>query len=814
MMIKWCPDMANEIDRERVGNYELLDVIGEGGMGKVYRAVHPEIGRIVAIKVIRPELAGSDAVSARFFDEARAVNAIRHEGIVDIFDLGRRADGSTYYVMEHLVGEDLAHLAHREGPFPAMEAVALLRQVCTALGAAHRRGIIHRDLKPQNLFVVSRGAERRIKILDFGVAKLLHADDRPTTSTGVVLGTIQYMSPEQARGEHVDARADIYSLGCILFELLTGALPFAASNPLAILARLATEDAIAPSQLAYRFGVPPALDEVVLRALAKDRDRRFSDVEELEAALAALDLHALPPPAHRPGEHPTRPVTTASGPDSSAATLPNAVVPVHAAVTPSPVTPAPRGAAPSSVPPVERPDPLAAMQHVALDQSALRLHEAPLPLMDPSTERRVIRLVIPVLLGLIVMAAALLYAPGGGGALDRSVLRSWMPWFAGAIVALCGLLLLVAKTQQSSRGRRAANRALTILSVAIITTSVYLKGSVTSYDILYYPVLVILDRLRENRSLAVFTYVASVLGFGAAVFSSHFDLLPYAPLYPGTVSLRLVQDPSFEVVVWLVMSGITFLSLLLVDVLVSRVQRREAELRRIGLGLAGRVEDQLQMLRRSSDLRRYMPPAVADAILRGEADATRKHGRLRITVVRIDCPLVSGSVEETDPEEFAHLLNELYMRLGDRALEHGGMIDRFGNSGATVLFGAFGEASAEVTARAAIAFARAAHQSVRDLALTCQSAGIPGMPLARTAIHQGFATVGSFGSPTRLEFTAVGPVTEAAALLLEITTPGSTLVTQPIAVSLGADHGLVPVDRPIALPGARHPVNLYTLPPS
>ena len=806
--------MANESDRERVGNYELLDVIGEGGMGKVYRAVHPEIGRIVAIKVIRPELAGSDAVSARFFDEARAVNAIRHEGIVDIFDLGRRADGSTYYVMEHLVGEDLAHLAHREGPFPAAEAVALLRQVCTALGAAHRRGIIHRDLKPQNLFVVSRGAERRIKILDFGVAKLLHADDRPTTSTGVVLGTIQYMSPEQARGEHVDARADIYSLGCILFELLTGALPFAAANPLAILARLATEDAVPPSHLAYRFGVPPALDDVVLRALAKDRDRRFSDVEELEAALAVLDLHELPPPSPRSATaRATKTLAADSVAESTAATLPNAVAPMHAAVTPSPMTPAPTAPAPTSVRPDERPDPLAAMQHVALDQSALRLHDAPLPLMDPSTERRVIRLVIPVLLGLIVMAAALLYAPGDGGALDRAVLRSWMPWFGGAIFALCGLLLLVAKTQQSSRGRRAANRGLTILSVAIITTSVYLKGSVTSYDILYYPMLVILDRLRENRSLAVFTYVASVVGFGAAVLSSHFDLLPYAPLYPGTVALRLVQDPSFEIVVWLVMSGITFLSLLLVDVLVSRVQRREAELRQIGLGLAGRVEDQLQMLRRSSDLRRYMPPAVADAILRGEADATRKHGRLRIAVVRIDCPLVSGSVEETDPEEFAHLLNELYMRLGDRALEHGGMVDRFGNSGATVLFGAFGEASAEVTARAAVAFARAAQQSVRDLALTCQSAGIPGAPLARTAIHQGFATVGSFGSPTRLEFTAVGPVTEAAALLLEATTPGVTLVTQPIAVSLGDDHGLVPVERPIALPGARHPVNLYTLPP-
>ena len=796
-------DKPEDLANQRVGNYQLLDLIGQGGMGKVYRAVHPEIGRTVAIKVMRPDLAASEDACARFFDEARAVNAIRHEGIVDIFDLGRRPDGSTYYVMEHLVGEDLAHLAHREGPFVATEAVALVRQICQALAAAHRRGIIHRDLKPQNLFVLTRGGERRIKILDFGVAKLLHHDsDRPTTSTGVVLGTIPYMSPEQARGEAVDARADLYSLGCILFELLTGQVPFAAPNPLAVLARLAIEEPPPPSRLAYRYGVPAALDQVVLRALAKDRDRRYSDVEELDAALAALDLTVLPTPSAPAVETATSRFDTAV--DESAATLRRApsVVVAEASVSNSEATKV------SAVTP--RPDPLAAIQRDPLTESTLRLHDAPLPLIDPSTERRVIRLVVPVLLGLVGIGVALLYSPGNG-ALARDVLRAWMPWFGGAIVALCGILFAIGSTQQSSRARLAANRALTILSVAIITTSVYLKGALTSYDILYYPVLVILDRLRENRSLAIFTYVASVLGFGGAVLASHWELLPYAPLYPGLVSDRLIQDPSLVVVVWLVMSGITFLSLLLVDVLATRVQRREAELRQVGLGLAGRVEEQVQMLRRSADLRRYMPPAVADAILRGEADATRKHGRRRIAVVRVDCPIIAACVDETDPEEFAHLLNELYTRLGDCALEHGGMIDRFGDSGATVLFGAFDEESAEITARSAVAFAQAAITSVPGLALTCRSAGITDPPLARSAVHQGFATVGSFGSPTRLEFTAVGPVLEAAAQLLESATPGQIVVTQPVEVSLGGGANLRPLGEPVALPGARHPMRLYTL---
>jgi serine/threonine protein kinase/class 3 adenylate cyclase len=796
---------------ERVGNYQLLDLIGQGGMGAVYRAVHPEIGRTVAIKVLRQDLAASEEATSRFFDEARAVNAIRHEGIVDIFDLGRRADGSTYYVMEFLTGEDLGQLLRREGAMRADEAVAIVKQVCGALAAAHRRGIVHRDLKPQNLFVVTRGAERRLKLLDFGIAKLVHElSDRPTTSTGVVLGTIPYMSPEQARGEAVDARTDIYSLGCILFELLTGQVPFAASNPLAILARLAMEEPSPPSWRSHRFGVPRELDDVVLRALAKDRDKRYSDIEELDAAIGALDLSKLPPPSPRieaktsPGKK-----VIAAAVSEDAPTLPHpelSATVADGARAPSP----PRSPAAS---PSRDPSPSPSRDPLVVDPltvSTRQLHEKPLPLIDPSTERRVIRFVIPVLLGLVALGVGLYFAPGAV-ALDHVVLRRWLPPFGAAMLALCGLLLVIARTQQSSQGRVIVNRLLTILSVAIVTTSIHLKGSLTSYDILYYPVLVILDRLRENRSLAIFTLVTSVIGFSGAVLLAHFGVVDYGPLYPGRISPELVADTPLVTIVLLVMAGITFLSFLLVDLLARRVQLREAELRTVGLSLAGRVEEQVELLRRSADLRHYLPPALADAILRGDPTDSSKHQRRRVTVVRVDCPVIAGAVDETDPEEFAHLVNQLCARLGDAATQHDGIVERFGGGGVTVLFGALDAGAPEDHARDAVAFVRSATQAIAGLSLACQSAGIAAPPVARAVLHQGFATVGSFGSPSRLEFTAVGPVMEAAASLLDDTPPGTVIVTQLVEVALRQREPLSPRGEPVNLPGARHPVRLFTL---
>ncbi|MEO6953379.1 MAG: adenylate/guanylate cyclase domain-containing protein, partial [Polyangia bacterium] len=340
-------------------------------------------------------------------------------------------------------------------------------------------------------------------------------------------------------------------------------------------------------------------------------------------------------------------------------------------------------------------------------------------------------------------------------------------------------------------------------------------GALTSYDILYYPMLVILDRLRADRSLARFTLIVSQLAFAGVVIACHIDALPYAPLYPGRVTPELIHDRGLVVLVLMVSGGIATLSFLLIDLLAGRVQRREAELRQLGLSLAGRVEEQVALLRRSADLRHYLPPGLADAILRGEPDSAR-HNRRRITVVRVDCPVIADAADETDPEEFAFLLNALYAVIADRAAEQGGVVDRFSTGGAQVLFGALWEGATENSgAVAASMFARSVLSSIAELARRCQSAGIEAVPRGRVAVHQGFATVGSFGSPSRLEFTAVGPVMEATLRLRDLTPIGSIVISAPVETALRNDDPSapqpVPFGEPVTLPGARHAVRLFQL---
>ncbi|MGZ3440483.1 MAG: serine/threonine-protein kinase, partial [Polyangia bacterium] len=515
---------------ERFGNYELTGLIGAGGMGAVYRAVHPEIGRVVAIKVLKPELARDDAAVGRFFDEARAVNAIRHDGIVDIFDLGRRSDGTAYYVMEYLAGEDLAHLCRRETRLHAPRAVALVRQVCDALAAAHRRGIIHRDLKPQNLFVTERAGETRLKILDFGIAKLMHnVPGRPQTSTGVVLGTVHYMSPEQAQGEAVDERADLYSVGCILYQLVTGSVPYGGANVMAVLAQLVTRTLEPPSERARDLGLPPAFDAIVMRALAKDREARFESAEELAAALGALELSGVPEPPRVIVPVPSLEPIAVDGD-----TVPHATpTPVDAARTPPPdvlfKTPATgkkaaAGAKPPS-PAGKTPGPSA-----TFDSSGL-LRAEPL-LLDHDSERRIVRVVLPAELALFVLGLLLYWLPANVTAVDRVVLGRWLVPYAAAMTGMMAFTWGFGVTHEKPRGRWLVNRGLTLLAIALITTAVGLTGALGSYDILYYPLLIIIDRLREGRSLARLTLVTSLVAFTALAIATHLELVPYAPLYP------------------------------------------------------------------------------------------------------------------------------------------------------------------------------------------------------------------------------------------------------------------------------------------
>ncbi len=262
-----------------VGEYRIEDRIGEGGMGMVYRGLQPVIGKPVAIKVLRPELSGSESGDRRFVDEARAANAIGHRNIIDIFSFGKLPSGEQYFVMEYLVGEPLSRYVSRTGALPAREAVELLVELVSALSAAHAAGVVHRDLKPSNLFLVHEpDGKRLLKVLDFGIAKLL-TNERPNTQPGSILGTPEYMSPEQVRGEPSGHEADLYAVGVIAFELLTGRRPFHGRTAEVMSQHLDTEP---PAVSTLTPTVPPALEALVARLLSKQPQVRGTAERVLE----------------------------------------------------------------------------------------------------------------------------------------------------------------------------------------------------------------------------------------------------------------------------------------------------------------------------------------------------------------------------------------------------------------------------------------------------------------------------------------------------------------------------------------------------
>jgi eukaryotic-like serine/threonine-protein kinase len=285
---------------QTLGNYMLTAKLGEGGMGIVYLAEHPVIGRKVAMKAIHPELSRNPEVVSRFVTEAKSVNQIGNEHIVDIHDFGNTPDGEFYFIMEFLQGDALVDRLKRSAPLEVVRALAIAAQVADALGASHQHGIIHRDLKPENIFLITKGhVVDFVKVLDFGLAKLTQGDEKVShkTRTGSVMGTPYYMSPEQCEGKaNIDHRADIYSLGVILFEMLTGKVPFGGEGYGEIIVKHIT--APVPSPRAINPRLPPSVESIILRALAKPREDRFQTMDEFAAALLDPEGYAASAPAH------------------------------------------------------------------------------------------------------------------------------------------------------------------------------------------------------------------------------------------------------------------------------------------------------------------------------------------------------------------------------------------------------------------------------------------------------------------------------------------------------------------------------------
>ncbi|MFS8065886.1 MAG: serine/threonine-protein kinase [Byssovorax sp.] len=265
--------------------YRIIEAIGRGGMGVVYRVEHVQIGKLLAMKLLRGELTRNPEVVRRFKREALTVSRLQCPNTVQVFDFGVEG-GLTYLVMELVHGENLARVLQAQGPMPASRLGKIVIQMCSSLAEAHRKGIVHRDIKPDNVMLLSaEGGAEVVKVLDFGLAKLREAEGlNEITSSGTLLGTPYYMAPEQVRGEEVDQRSDVYAIGALMYRCLTGHHPFSGA-PMTVLSKHLNEIPIPPSERAPHLGIPLAMSRLVMRALSKDPGDRFQRVEDLQSLL-------------------------------------------------------------------------------------------------------------------------------------------------------------------------------------------------------------------------------------------------------------------------------------------------------------------------------------------------------------------------------------------------------------------------------------------------------------------------------------------------------------------------------------------------
>jgi serine/threonine protein kinase len=449
-----------------IGNYAVTAALGEGGMGSVYLAEHAMLGRRAAVKVVRPELSTNTEIIARFFNEARALNAIRHPGIVEIFDFGYLSDGSAYIVMEYLEGESLGARCRRLHKLEPRHALLVVRQIGLALAAAHERDVIHRDLKPDNIFLVpdpETPYHERIKVLDFGIAKLAAGGDRAHTQTGSVLGTPTYMSPEQCRGAGgVDARADLYALGCMLYEMLCGHPPFTVEGMGELIAHHMYFAPTPPRSL--DAAIPESTERLVLWLLQKEPAARPQTAREvvdtIDRLVGSAPVYAALRPQTTPGVLP--PAVRASTP-TPVATSPT---PAPSPVAPAPSRPVTMTSAPVTSASMGPATPVPASMGPATPVPASMGPATPVPApmgpatpasMEPATPAPMVSPPMPV-------APKTLTTLSGAAGLSRVEVPAWRPdgrrrWIApvvaGSLIAIGGVVVMMSGAPERERGRAA-----------------------------------------------------------------------------------------------------------------------------------------------------------------------------------------------------------------------------------------------------------------------------------------------------------------------------------------------------------------------
>ncbi len=376
--------------------YRIEGVLGRGGMGVVYRAEQPELGRKVAIKVIAPALASDPDYLERFRRESRLAASIEHPNAIPIYEAGVADDDMPYLVMRYVEGEDLSSLLRRQGRLDSRRAAAIVDQIAGALDEAHARGLVHRDVKPANVIVESRRGAEHAYLTDFGLTREMEAS-RGVTATGRWVGTIDYASPEQIQGKPVDARCDVYALGCVLFTTLTGRLPFEREEDVAKLYAHVSEPPPAPSSLVE--GLPKDVDQVITRAMAKDPDFRFPSAGDFgRAAMAAATGVNVAEPEHSVATGEAAPATQPSPGAAPTSTRPSEPPPTEPASTVG------AGEPPTAVPPTEPP----------AEPPPPTRPEQPRPTRAGARRRRVVALGAALAVG-VALAIAIIALGGGGG---------------------------------------------------------------------------------------------------------------------------------------------------------------------------------------------------------------------------------------------------------------------------------------------------------------------------------------------------------------------------------------------------------------